>query len=259
MTSTFSLVVNHTPWVPERAECLHEMKQWLGPGIISGVSPVWKINDTDFRGTEWQQSKVQWALDQWRWAAEQKTTHHVFMTDDLHIAPHFWNILSAMVQHVGDNPIGLLSNHPLAVQRLMMGDSWYATNSWIVGPAYVLSHAFLLEFLPWFEALSDGPHTTFGTKSYRNDDSSLNEFVSHSGRHAMHPLPTIIEHRGDIGSTVGHGDKYSRERVSWRAFRGTDDKGRWCEHEAKFDIDAMTVPDYWAGADMAPLLKVGEE
>ncbi len=248
---TFSLVTNNTPWRPERVKALAEMLLALAPW--PGL-PV-MINDHDYRGTDWQVSKVQWALDQWQWSARQDVTHHVFMTDDLHIMPRFWEALRAMCSQSGDAPIGLLSNHPAAVALEAAGQHWYRTNSWLVGPCYVLPHAFLLRFLAWFEAKPDGNEP--GAKGYANDDSSINEFVSHEGGYTLHPLPTIIEHRGDIDSTVGHGDKHSRERVSWRAIQHPGPR-EWVRvtHEP---VRALNEPAYWAGANQAPLLAVGDK
>lgn len=213
------------------------------------------VNDTDYRGTDWQVSKVKWALDQWRWSAAQATDWHVFMTDDLHIAPRFWEILEAMTAHARV-PIGLLSNHPEAIRLWSAGAKWYRTNSWIVGPCYALPHAFMVSFLEWFEAKPEGG--AHGAKGYANDDSSINEYVTHSGAHALHPLPTIVEHRNDIGSTVGHGDRFSCERVSWRAIRWPEgDPIVWRSTMSPNDIDAMARPEFWEGAKDAPLLKVG--
>ncbi len=250
---TFSLAINHTPWVPERVEAMAAMRKALavGPGYCRTL-----INDTDYRGTDWQVSKVKWALDQWRWAAAvDHVTHHVFMTDALHIMPRFWDALSAMCFNSGEAPIGLLSNHPGAVALEAAGQHWYRTNSWLVGPCYVLPHAFLLRFLKWFEAKPDG--NAVGAKGYANDDSSINEFVTSEGGYTLHPLPTIIEHRADIGSTVGHGDQHSLERVSWRALQWPGVGGAWqrIPHEP---VRALCEPAWWAGAADSPLMKVGE-
>jgi hypothetical protein len=251
----FSLVINHTPWVPARVEALAEMRRALatGPGFCATF-----INDRDWRNTDWQESKVSWALDQWRWSASQAVTHHVFMTDDLHIMPGFWRALAAMCFQSGEAPIGLLSNHPDIPD--LSGFHWYRTRSWLVGPAYVLPHAFLLRFLAWFEAKPDGHYKTPGTKGYANDDSSINEFVSHEGGYTLHPLPTIIEHRADIGSTVGHGDRHSRERLSWRARRWTEPTeggGFVWREEVGETVRALNEPAWWVGAETAPMLKVG--
>jgi hypothetical protein len=254
---TFSLVINHTPWRPERVEALAGMVSALAIPNVDGTrtaaaGPLF-INDTDYRGQEWQVAKVKWALDQWRWAVEQKTSHHVFMTDDLHIAPNFWGILSAMIQGSKAEAIGLLSNHPRGPRLFGDGEHAYRTNSWLVGPAYVLSHRALVAFLKWFEALPDGPHTTQGTKAWANDDSSINEWITRaSDFHACwHPLPTIIEHRGDMESTVGHGDSFSRERVSWRKcqipLQGPDGSTLWRDIDLHKDLlEKMAAPAFWA-------------
>ncbi len=248
----FSLCISHTPWVHARVQALAAMRLALGP-----VEHL-LINDRDFRGTDWQVSKVQWALDQWEWSASQSVTHHVFMTDDLHIMPGFWDALTAMVSQSGEAPIGLLSNHPQATALERVARHWYRTNSWLVGPAYVLPHAFLLRFLTWFKARPEGNGK--GCRGEQNDDSSINEFVSHEGGYTLHPLPTIIEHRNDITSTVGHGDEHSCERLSWRSRREVNVSGgrvEWVSEPTNYNTIALCEREYWAGAAAAPMLKVG--
>lgn len=248
MTPSFSCVVNHTPWVPERVEALAEMRFELFE--VAGPLLSLRIHDEDYRGTDWQAAKVEWALTQWRWAARKPESHHVFLTDDLNLSPGFWAILSAMVQAHPAEPIGLLSNHPRGPELFAQGYSGYRTNSWLVGPAYVLPHDHLVRFLTWFEALPDGDPQTVGTKGYRNDDSSINEWITNGGGggQCWHPLPTIIEHRSDIGSTVGHGDQYSRERVSWRRGRRLD---------FVRPVTQLMAADYWANP--CPMLALPED
>jgi hypothetical protein len=260
VTNSFSLVINHTPWVPARVEAIADMALALFDSDRPEI-PLF-VNDIDYRGTDWQVSKVKWALDQWRWSASQPAKWHVFMTDDLHIMPGFWGALDAMTRAIARPvPIGLLSNHPHAYELFRKGAHWYRTNSWLVGPAYVLPHQFLLDFLAYFEALPDGGQP--GQKGYANDDSSINEFVTRSGLYSLHPLPTIIEHRGDIGSTVGHGDQHSRERVSWREWRGIirrEGGWEWVSGALENAPTPATLasPEYWAGAEMSQMVSVGE-
>ena len=270
MSATFSLVVNHTPWREERCRAKTEMLVELLP-LSRGVPFL--LHDTDYRGLDWQQEgKVRWALRQWEWALSTRATHHVFLTDDLRLASRWWACLEAMVEACPDRPIGLLSNHPEAMGLYMRGFSWYATNSWLVGPAYVMPHELLERFVGWFLSLPDGDWRTPGTRAYRNDDSSINEWVTHhGGGRTLHPLPTIIEHRADLESTVGHGDRYSRERLSWRAHRGVRDvdEGRFEWIEQPFTVNEMNNSDerdpLWSvdtwkrngGPEAAPLLNVG--
>jgi hypothetical protein len=262
MKPTFSIVLNHTPWRPERAVAKAQMLLELLP-LSRGLPFL--TNDTDYRGTDWQVSKVAWALRQWEWSAEQATTHHVFLTDDLHLAHGFLGFLGAMVEAAGDAPaIGLLSNHPSASKLNVDGWRWYRTNSWLVGPAYVLSDSALHQFLAWFLALPEGPHTEIGTRAYRNDDSSINEWITRSGKDCAHPIPTIVEHRADLESTVGHGDQYSRERLSWRALRHAHvdgDQIHWTEtpYIAPWTVNSAVLAnvDFWSergGPAASPLL-----
>lgn len=263
MTPTFSLVINHTPWIPERVEAFEAMDRALlfdGKEPVPGKPNYVMHNCADYRGTDWQVSKVKWALDQWRWSAEKPTSHHVFMTDDLHVAPSFWTILRSMVMAAPSRPIGLLSNHPEGPTHFANGHHWYATNSWLVGPAYVLPHDFLVSFLEWFFSLPDGVKP--GCKGYANDDSSLNQFITMSGLCTMHPLPTIIEHRHDLASTVGHGDEFSRERLSWRFRRHVIHKSPLEFEWVNYALDEDPTPlmrhfAWWRNPWDAPMLKVG--
>jgi hypothetical protein len=260
MKSTFSLVVNHTPWRPERVKAKEAMLLELLP-LSRGVPFL--LHDDDYRGLPWQDvGKVAWHLTQWRWAAAQSTTHHIFCTDDLHLAPRWWDVLEALVEAAPNNPIGLLSNHPRGPELAADGWRWYATNSWLVGPCYCLPHDLLVGFVAWYESLPKGPHTERGTQAWYNDDNSLNEFISYQGpARTLHPLPTIVEHRLDLESTVGHGDRHSRERLSWRARRSVRDlEGggfEWVAEPHESEVDAMTRVDFWnekGGAQAAPLL-----
>jgi hypothetical protein len=257
MTPTFSLVINHTPWVPERQHALRDMYPVLnGPG--HEAEKAFLLNKMSWRGVPWQGgAKLAWQLTQWLWAANVDTTHHVFMTDDLHLMPVFWSALSAMVTARSECPIGLLSNHPRGPDLYDAGYHGYTTRAWLVGPAYVIPHALLLPFLQWF--VQEPGDRLRGPTSW-NDDNVWNEWIAKEWRgHAWHPLPTIIEHRGDLSSTVGHGDKHSRERISWRERRTVKDDGErwaWVSEPWKGPTsEEMSDPKFWA--DDAPLLAVG--
>ncbi len=211
-----SVAIMHTPWVASRVRCLKEMLVSLGPSgpdaaLIQGARP---------KDMGWHQFKTVLALTQWEWALSlpEEVTHHLFLTDDLHMAPDFTRILEAMVAAKPNALIGLLSNHPRGPELAAAGERWYRCNSWLVGPAYVVPRHALARFVAWYKDLPDNEEP--GGRRWFNDDSALNEWNTHHGNGASwHPLPTPIEHRADIESTVGHGDRYSRERVSWRYTR----------------------------------------
>lgn len=225
--------------------------------------PPIMIYDRDFRGHDWQKVKTCWILDQYEFHAASGASHHLLLTDDLALAPGFWEILTAMVKVAPNHPIGLLSNSPQAPALALENFRWYATNSWIVGPARVLPASFLERFLPWRKSLPPG--NAEGCADWYNDDSAENEFnTRRAGGRALHPLPTIIEHRHNIASMTGHGDRFSRERVSWRNVRTTVDTGggnfEWRSVPQWSPLRAMAFPEFWlrrGGPDLAPMLPVG--
>jgi hypothetical protein len=243
------------------------MLNHLDPSALGAPKPVFFCNNRDFRGTDWQASKIEWMRDQWAWSVAQPVDWHLFLTDDLHLMPRFWEALDAMTRVVPGIPIGLLSNHPAAVSLAREGIPGYRTNSWLVGPAYALPHAFLRDFFEWWLKLPDQGNKP--SKSHFNDDSAINEFVSQTGSSTWHPVPTIIEHRDDVESTVGHGDKFSRERVSWRSERSTHITlagGLTWNSVRRFEfakdpdayVASLCAPSFWGNPAQAPLLKVGE-
>jgi hypothetical protein len=263
-----AICFNHTPWVADRAKALRGMLIEIAP-LACGI-PYW-IHDTDYRDRPWQLGgKLAWMCAQWEWALsttgeQAHATHVMFCTDDLHLVPRFVDVVSALVEAVPDFPIGLLSNHPKAPE--LAAESWrvYATNSWITGPGMILPRHMLRSFYEWFSQLPMS--SKLGPESW-NEDSVINQWItSHGPGRTIHTLPGLIEHRGDLKSTVGHGDRYSRERLSWRSRRSVRDlEGDgggfyWAEEPHKSDIDAMTRVEFWnerGGAPAAPLLPVGD-
>ncbi len=247
MMTSISTAILHSAWRPERARALKEMLEGLGAqgpaaAVFSGQKSA---------RMAWAEFKTILAISQWQWALEQKeASHHLFLTDDLHLAPSFWSILNAMVEANPNRIIGLLSNHPAGPELAANGGRAYRCNSWIVGPAYVIPRKHLTPFLTWYRGLRDDEAP--GGRRWFNDDSALNEWNTlHGPAESWHPLPTIIEHRADLESTVGHGDRYSRERVSWRAVRSVRDDGErlyWRTDDTDFDCETLASPEFWREA-----------
>jgi hypothetical protein len=244
---TFSLVVNHAPWAKDREKKAEELLD------ASGADNV-MFHCTDYRdgGPNPKGQPVDFTLNQWRWSARQQVDHHVFMTDDLKLALHFWEILAAMVESAPSRILGLLSNHPYAPTLAEKGVRWYRTNSWVVGPCYVVPHEHMTRLLPWAEARgSAGSVDKLGW----SDDSELNEWITRKGPgEAFHPIPTPIEHMRTLSTWehTGHGDDYSHERVSWRKFI------YWSsDYPSAPDLETvMTSPSFWRGVEAAPMLRL---
>lgn len=208
-----SVALLHSPTAYDREDCVLDMCSHFPSA--SDVFHARIFNDAKPEGMSWAEFKTVLALHQWEWSLSTMATHHLFLTDDLHLHPEFWEVLHAMVAGRPDAIIGLLSNHPQAAALDEEGYVWYRCNSWVVGPAYLVPRAHLESFVAWYKALPD-TEETHGRRWF-NDDSALNHWITFNGPgESWHPLPTPIEHRDDLPSTVGHGDRYSRERASWR-------------------------------------------
>lgn len=255
---SFSLAILHAPWQPGRQTALAEMLRDLRE-----EDPPCRIFDERKRDSvPWAKFKTVLADAQWDWALNHTSaTHHIFLTDDLNIAPRFWAIARAMIEARPSQIIGLLSNHPQGPTLTTSGLRWYRCNSWVVGPAYVLPRVALAPFLDWYRQRPDDETPNDGRRWF-NDDSALNHWNTHFGPgESWHPLPTPIEHRYDLPSTVGHGDRYSRERVSWREVRrvvASGDGGtfHWESEPAIWDIDQLATPEFWLQGE-SPMLSVG--
>jgi hypothetical protein len=274
----FSCAILHAPWKDDRVKALEQM---LGSLDCSDLHPEYRptINIVATRhDLPWPKAKTLLALEQWEWALRTTADCHVFLTDDLHLAPGFWQILDAMCRAKPDSILGLLSNHPKGSLECYENRwPWYKCNSWIVGPAYVVPRHHLERFVLWYKSLPDTEEPK--CRQWFNDDSALNEWISNWGPgESLHPVPTPIEHRGDLPSTVGHGDEFSRERISWRSFHWTepsrDDASEFIWRtkplgaghltetgETSGIIDCsperMTNPEYWKTSS-DPMYQVGK-
>jgi hypothetical protein len=257
VTPSFSVSIAHAPWKPERVECLREMLHELAP-LSRGVPYL--CHDTDYRGRPWAEVKVDWALKAWRWHLAHDATHCLLMSDDLALAPDFWSILEAMVSEAPHAPIGLMSNHPDGPRVFDSGQHWYRTRSWLVGPAIVIPHADLEKFVPWYERWYPTlpPGDLYGQQGFFHDDSSLNEWVSRTGRYSLHPLPAPIEHRLGLGRShdAQPFPKHAAEWISWRRVWHAN-PGRETFSELPRIVQAqMTERPFWWGEQDAPMLPV---
>lgn len=233
-----SIVINHCKARPDRVACLAEMRRSLalhdGPFFLNDGEDVKPAGPT----------KVEWERRQWSWAIDTGADHCLFMSDDVALAPRFLEILGAMIEAKPKAIIGLLSNHPRAVELADRGERWYRCNSWIVGPAYCVPRKHLAEFFFWFLSLPDGDGP--GQIAHLNDDSTLNEWITRRGPgESWHPLPTIVEVIG-LETTWVSGDVHSRELVSWRKTQRVEGTPhRWIETPRAWDLEAMCSAEYW--------------
>lgn len=108
------------------------------------------------------------------------------MTDD--VCPRFWRVLEAMVAAAPDRVLGLLSNHPRGPELAMAGARWYRTNSWVVGPAYVVPHAHMVALSAW-EEVRYARGESANTESHTMVLFSIRECVDSRWKDAIEECP----------------------------------------------------------------------
>jgi hypothetical protein len=252
---TFSLSIDHTPWIQARRENLARMLLDLLP--LSSRVPYFN-HDTKYEG-KWVDVKHEWAIAKWRWHIGQDVTHCIMLSDDLAIAPHFWDIVSGMVDAAPHDAIGLMSNHPKGPSLLADGTHWYRCNSWLVGPGIIMPRNMLVQFVAWYESWYFTLPTGRDVQGYRDwyhDDSSVNEWLTRVGRWSLHPLPAPIEHQLSLGRShdAAPFPKYAAESISWK--REWHDNPRTFSELPRDVAEGMRAPEWWAKAGDAPMLEV---
>jgi hypothetical protein len=255
---TFSLSIDHTPWIPARRERLARMLLDLLP--LSNRIP-YLLHDTDYRGKPWADVKHEWALAKWRWHLQQDVTHCILLSDDLAIMPHFWEVVGSMVEACPASPIGLMSNHPDGPKLFDAGHSWYACSAWLVGPGIIFPRDLLARFVAWYEdwyfKLPTG-HDLYGYREWFHDDSSMNEWITRELEGcSVHPLPSPIEHQLGIGRShdAAPFPEHAAEWISWRRI-WHENPGRALFSELPKDtIAAMRTKGWWKQRE-APVLKL---
>lgn len=223
---TFSLAISHTPWRAERVESMRRLRESLGviEGELSGYrvcAPIGKplLCLSYCEITDRAPNHV-WSLQMWQWAATMTGTqgpmgeppsHHAFLQDDVIPAPNFWPALRAMVEAVPDQVLALEAVHPAIPALAEAGHRWCTTSEGLVGVAYVLPHALLVEFLEWRET-----RLKPGALEAITEDTLIDCWLLSTGRRAWHPIPTITDHDVSLASTYGNeGHTNRRPRVRW--------------------------------------------
>ena len=125
--ATVALGISHTPWIAERVQSMAVLRHGLGvdgPDVVSaGVVPVLvAYREFSDRCPNWV-----WSGEMWRWAAETRATHCLFLQDDDIVPPNFWPALSAMLEVVPDQVISLYNGHPGTMTLSREGARWYTT------------------------------------------------------------------------------------------------------------------------------------
>jgi hypothetical protein len=205
-----ALGVSHTPWVPERVVSLDRLTRGLGLNsyaapVRRGAEHVWSRIFSE-RGPNWC-----WSESMWQWAAEDDSTHCLFLQDDVTVSPNFWPALQAMLHAVPDEIIGLEAAHPAGRTIARAGGRWYTTADMLIGPGYVMPRESLHAFLEWRKT-----SLARGALQAIDEDTMIGVFALATRRRIWHPVPTLIDHDTSVASTYGHDNhKNRRPSVLW--------------------------------------------
>jgi hypothetical protein len=219
----FALSITHCPWIEKRVQSMARLRETLAIYAPTVHDPY---HEETQRAPWWV-----WADSQWRWgAAQEHSTHVVYLQDDAKAAPFFWKALHALVAARPNEIISLHCIHLASMTLARQGVRWCSTADGLIGLGYVLPVDVLREFMTWrLEALRPGGAQEFA------EDSQLNIFALSTGRRIFHPIPTIIDHDLTITST-NQAQTAGRPRVVW-----TDgDVGGWTD-------DDLQRESFWKG------------
>ena len=228
-------------WAPGRAESLARLKQDLG---ITGVEKSCTIVNSRAIGSDRRveylefdnrMPRDQWSAVIWGFGVEMGyepgATHFLQLQDDMRVAPDglFWHALHAMIEAHPEQILNLQSVHQAAQALAAEGVCGYTTIEGMPGPAYCLPIPLLREFLEWRRtSLKDGALQAI------TEDTLLGIFAMVTHHRIWAPVPTIVDHPGEVESTYGN-DKAERQRplVRWDLMGEASEK--------------LTYPDYWRG------------
>jgi len=132
--------------------------------------------------------------------------------------------------------VALFSPHPLAREIARMGGRWHRTRAWVMGNGYLLSRAFLSEFVPWVIANEARARVTC-------EDALIGAFCVETARDVFHPLPSIVDHDVSVPSTNGADSTgHRRATVHWSHYMPAE----------------LEDPNYWVQPGATRLLAAGE-
>jgi hypothetical protein len=162
-----------------------------------------------------------WAQKMWRWACATGATHLAQFQDDVFTCVRPWSKITAMVEAVPDQIIGLEQAHPMGPELAHKGHRWCRTRAWLIGPAYLfpLDPALpngLPTFLKWCDA---NPERV----AAENEDTLVNRWAVEAGVDIWHPIPTCADHDTSVPSTYGNeAHSHRRPTVTWRGYPDGD-------------------------------------
>ena len=239
---TFALAIPHASWIPERALMMTELREALGVrphdfddnackhgteghsvtmfgGSHCGPSSL----AGSFRYEEFTEREhwSSWFLKILRWAGDADASHLLVLQDDVEVAPHFWEALSAMVTAWPGEFIGLAATHSLGPEIARRGQRSYFARK-VVGWGYVIPIAIVgdLYFACTTGGLLEAFRAQFPTDG---EDTMIAAFLKERRIPVRCPVPTIVDHLFCKSTNEGFDvHTHRRSTVTWRGFSPED-------------------------------------
>ena len=178
--------------IPERARGVGVLKRGLG----SVVKVVW---DHEHRGTWWNAERA------WR-SMRGGATHHLVLQDDVTVCEDFPATVVAALAHAPYGPVGFYANVKEVEEARERGDSWVSYTWGLWGQAMCLPAPMVGQFLRW-QKLNVKP-------DYPWDDGRMSLFCEATGIRSHLTVPSLVDHMGDLRSSVGNRAPMAR-RARW--------------------------------------------
>jgi hypothetical protein len=237
--SRLALAVPHTSWAAGRPESLAKLLSDLGlgdtrPGISKATVP--SFGEIDVFVHDNRSTRDVWSEKIWTWGISTGADVFLQLQDDMRVAPEglFWDALAAMLDGRHEDVLNLQAVHPLTPALLEEKIRGYTVCDGLPGPAYAIHMPALVEMIAWRkESLGDGAVQAI------TEDTLLGIFCMATRRPIWSPIPTIVDHPGEVKSTYGN-DEAIRQRplVRWDNWVPPDRLG--------MVVEALVDPRFWS-------------
>lgn len=216
--NTVALCIIHASHRPERVPLMARLRAELGipsredleaPGQTLGWphSSLVAYKEETTRGKHWV-----WHTQALEWLGAQNATHALTLQDDVRVPAEFWKWLFALIDARPNDVICLDCAHPGARQVFVEGAPGYYTFDGLIGIGHIEPIEVVRDFATWLEEeVNPGPARRL------SEDMLFAFYCMHRRKRIFAPVPCIIDHDVDIGSTnLGFDEHiYRKPQVTW--------------------------------------------
>lgn len=141
------------------------------------------------------------------------STHQLVLQDDVMVCKDFIPTVQKIIDLLPEEVISLYTPRSAALDLLKKDKHWLVWNT-VGAPALIIPVPLIYRWMRWSEAFTDPTHV--------GEDSRLDLYMLAIGKKAWYPIPSIVQHREDLKSTIGN--SFAKGRKS-SVFLGTQQSG----------------------------------